>query len=440
MIGPAGSQSAETVISDFACLQCGCDCDDLQVRVHEGKLLDIAGACPLATAWLDQLNREPLSSLTTPRSDWRAVIRDAASVLRNSRYPLIYGMSYTGIETQRAAIELAEVLRATIDTTASDGHGASVRALQTVGESTCSLGEARLRADLVIYWGCDPTSTHPRHLERYVRPTRPGVAGPANRRVLLVDVGDTVNQTAAHCDQTVHIPRSQQMASLIALRCLVGGRELPAELADTLPLSAVQDLAVALQKCQFGIVYFGYGLIHEPLGHRHVEQLLRLVTDLNRGRRFYARRLRGPGNVAGADSVLCWQSGYPFAVDYSRGYPRYNPEEYAAGSLLARGEADAVILVGSRCADVLPAAARQRLNDLPVLALDPLGDPIPGPDQSGRALAPRWQLRTATAGVHYPTNIYRMDEVPIRMRSALSTDLPTEAEILQQLKADILAG
>ena len=31
----------------------------------------------------------------------------------------------------------------------------------------------RERADLVIYWGCDPVTTHPRHIERYA-PPRPG--------------------------------------------------------------------------------------------------------------------------------------------------------------------------------------------------------------------------------------------------------------------------
>ena len=70
-------------------------------------------------------------------------------------------------------------------------------------------------------------------------------------------------------------------------------------------------------------------------------------TDLNDFTRFTARRLRIPGDVTGADAVLCWLTGFPFAVNLARGYPRYNPGEYSANELLERGEVDACLLVGS---------------------------------------------------------------------------------------------
>ena len=40
-------------------------------------------------------------------------------------------------------------------------------ATQEIGIPTCTLGQIRHRADLIIYWACDPWSAHPRHLERY---------------------------------------------------------------------------------------------------------------------------------------------------------------------------------------------------------------------------------------------------------------------------------
>ncbi len=65
------------------------------------------------------------------------------------------------------AISLADRIRGTIDTTASMCHATSMMAIQEVGESTCTLGEVKNRADLVIYWGANPVQTHPRHFERY---------------------------------------------------------------------------------------------------------------------------------------------------------------------------------------------------------------------------------------------------------------------------------
>ena len=42
------------------------------------------------------------------------------------------------------------------------GCAPSVMAQQVVGKVTCTLGEVRNRADLVIFWGSDPLVSHPR--------------------------------------------------------------------------------------------------------------------------------------------------------------------------------------------------------------------------------------------------------------------------------------
>ena len=46
---------------------------------------------------------------------------------------------------------------------------------------------------------------------------------------------------------------------------------------------------------------------------------------MNEYTRFVAIPMRGHGNVTGADQVMTWQSGYPFAVSYVHGHPRYGP-------------------------------------------------------------------------------------------------------------------
>src|SRR5256884_8489922 len=56
--------------------------------------------------------------------------------------------------------------------------------------------------------------------------------------------------------------------------------------------------------------------------------------------------LRGGGNRSGADAVLTWQTGFPFAVDFGRGYPTYRPHAGAA-ERLAGGEVDAALVIGA---------------------------------------------------------------------------------------------
>ncbi len=277
-------------------------------------------------------------------------------------------MSRSTTEGQRAAVALADRLGATIDTTASTGHAPSIIALQQVGESTCTLGEVKNRADLVVFWGSDPVVTHPRHLERYsadpVGRWVPG--GRAGRFVVVVDEEET--ETAKLADLFVRVPAAQNWEALWELRMRVREEPtppapLPKGKGESSPSPAGDGLialtkAIAEAKC--GVFFFGAGVTRGKLAHRTVEALLQLVTDLNDRGRFYARRMRRFGDVAGADSVLAWQTGYPFGVNLSRGYPRYNPGEFTGPDVLARGEAGCVPVRRDRHGRGLPARGARR--------------------------------------------------------------------------------
>ena len=285
----------------------------------------------------------------------------AAEILRRAKNPLIYGLSRSTTAGQRAAAALADRLGATIDTTASTGHAPSIMALQQVGESTCTLGEVKQRADLVIFWGCDPLKTHPRHIERYC-PPRPG------RTIVVVDEAETESATVA--DIFVRVTPGQHWEALWTLRLAVKGslRMSPLTPNPSPPRgegNQLADLAERMKSCRFGIVFFGAGITKGPNAQRTVEALLQLVTDLNKHTRFYARRMRRFGDVAGADSVLTWQFGYPFGVNLAAGYPRYNPGEFTGPDMLARKEVDACLLVGGETIQDFPAESARTLAKHP---------------------------------------------------------------------------
>lgn len=403
--------------TDVACTVCGCVCDDLRVIVDGERIVEAVGACELARPWFrgqsSQVGSRP--EIDGSPVEWDAAYDHAVVILKNSRAPLIYGLSRSTTEGQRAAVALADFLGATIDTTASSGHAPSIVALQQVGESTCTLGEVKQRADLVIFWGSDPVTTHPRHIERYCPPR-------SRAAVVVVDSEETA--TAKQAEVFVRVPVEKNWDALWTLRMLVKGIDCdaPPELVG---------LAGRMKACQFGVVFFGAGLTQGRLAHRTIEALLQLVTDLNdhtdpeTRRRFYARRMRRYGDVAGADSVLVWQTGYPFGVNLSRGYPRYNPGEFTGPEMLARGEADACVFVGSELAADFPPAALEHLRHIPVIALDSANVEPPVPAAV--------RFTTAVYGVHRAGTAYRMDEVPIPLRVLLPTDYPSDADVLNEL-------
>ena len=426
-----------TTIAAVPCTVCGAVCDDLRITIDGGRITAAEGACDLSRPRLLAQNAtSPVGAeIDGEPAGLDDAVSRAADILKAARSPLIYGLSRSTTEGQRAAVELAEVLGGTIDTTAATGHAPSLTALQQVGESTCSLGEVKQRADLVIYWGCDPVTTHPRHIERYA-PPRPG------RMMVVVDVRETA--TARDADLFVQLPPDGDWETLWTIRDLVKRR--PAEPGarsegdaseafrhaaspSHRAAGSTRQLAELMTRAKFGIVFFGGGLIQGPLAHRNVQALLQLVTDLNERTRFYARRMRRFGDIAGADSVLTWQTGYPFGVNFARGYPRYNPGEFAAPAMLARREVDACLFVGSETSAEFPPAAIDHLRTIPVIALE-------SPD-TRTMVPPTVRFTTAVYGVHRPGTAYRMDEIPIPLRVLLPTEYPSDGEVLCQILAKV---
>ena len=425
---PSHSLPPIRTITDVACTRCGCVCDDLTVETDGERILKADRACEMARPWLEMQRafRRPQARVEgTPVSLDQALQR-AAQILDHSRSPLVYGLSRSSTPGQRAAVALADHLGATVDTTASRGHAPSIVALQQGGESTCTLGEARHRCDLVIFWGADPLVTHPRHGERYsLDPIGDDLPrGRADRTVWTVDIKSTA--TTAIADQTLTLERGRDFEVLWILRALV--RDMPvAHWPEGIDRRQVEALAAAMRACRSGIVYFGLGLTRGEVGHANVEALLRLVTELNRTNRFYARRMRIPGDVAGADSVLCWQTGFPFSVNLAAGYPRFGPGEYSANAMLERGETDACLLLGSESLNNLSAAARQALEKIPTIILDP---PSINPP-----FEPTVAISTAIYGIHTAGTAYRMDETPIPLRPILDCDGPSDRDVLEALLA-----
>jgi len=211
------------------------------------------------------------------------------------------------------------------------------------------------------------------------------------------------------------------------LRALVKGVPLGPEIEQEtgVPLATLEDLVQQMKACRFGVLFFGMGLSMTRGKHFNSGALLALTTDLNQYTRFVAKPVRGHGNVTGADNVLSWQTGFPFAVNLSRGFPRFNPGEFTTVDLLARGEADAALIIASDPAANFPKRAIERLAQIPTIALDPR--------ESETTRIARVAFTTATYGINVAGTVYRMDDVPIRMRKAFDSPYPSDEDVLRRI-------
>jgi formylmethanofuran dehydrogenase subunit B len=418
------------VVEHATCTFCGCVCDDIDLTVEGNRITKAKNACVLGKAWFLEHqwdDARPEAMVAGQPVTTAVAIEEAARLLAAARYPIVYGLSDTTVEAQRVAVEIADRLGACLDTTTSVCHGPSGIAFQAVGEPTCTLGEIKNRADMVIFWGGNPAESHPRHFTKYsVTPKGMYIPnGRKDRYVVLVDVRRTPSARAA--DLFLQVKPGKDFELLWALRGLVKGVAIdPAIEAETgIALATLEALVERMKRARFGVFLFGMGLSMTRGKHYNAAAILALARDLNQFTRFLAKPMRGHGNVTGADNVVSWSTGYPFGINLGRGYPRFNPGEFTTVDLLARGEADAALIISADPAANFPQVAIEHLKRIPVVVLDPT--------LSATARIARVAITTATYGINVAGTVYRMDDVPIRLRPALPSRYPSDEEVLRAI-------
>jgi len=421
--------------SDVICPFCGCLCDDIEITVENNKVVKTKNSCAISNSKFmkNDWGRIVSSTIDGKHTPYEKAVEEATNILSSARRPLIYGLSKTDNEAIREAVHLAELVGGVIDSTTTVCHGASIIAMQNTGVSTTTMGEVKNRADLIVFWGSNPAEAHPRHFQRY-SVTPKGMYTPNGRKgrfIVVVDVRETRSSKMA--DQFIRINPNSDFDILQALRALVRGQKLSAGEVGGVRIDILEELADRMKKAKVGCVFYGLGLNQSESRHMNVDALYSLVSDLNHHTKFVTEPMRGCFNVTGANMVTTWQTGYPFAVDFSRGYPRYNPGEYTAVDLLARKEVDAALIMGSDPASTFPLAASLYLSKIPVVTLERKETPT--------SMLSKVVIPVATSGIETGGTAYRMDQVPLKLRKVVDppkgvfSDAVVLGHIIQRIKA-----
>ncbi len=430
------AETSLNVIQDATCTFCGCVCDDIDLTVDTtaSRITEAKRACVLGKAWFfhHHIENRPEATIDGQSVSYDEAIDKAADILLSAHYPVTYGLSDTTCEAQRVAVAITDWIGGTVDTTTSVCHGPSGIAFQGVGEVTCSLGEIRNRADFLIFWGGNPAESHPRHFTKYSLMPKGELVpnGRKDRYAVLVDVRKT--KSAKAVDLHLQLKPRSDFELAWSLRALAKGVDPDPSVEEKtgIPLDTLRELMDRMQRAKFGAILFGMGLTMTRGKHLNSEAVLTLARDMNRfGNRWVAKPMRGHGNVTGADNVVTWQTGYPFGVNLGRGYPRFNPGEFTTTDLLARGEADAALIIASDPMSNFSQPARDHFVRIPTIVLDP--------KLSSTAKVATVAFTTATYGINVPGTVYRMDDVPISLRPAFASPYLSDYEILKQIERRI---
>jgi formylmethanofuran dehydrogenase subunit B len=273
------------------------------------------------------------------------------------------------------------------------------------------LSELRNRADVIVFWSVDPEAQYPRFASR-VAPEPAGMFLTGARRVIAVDVGTAVGPRNA--TERVAFAAEEEGAALALTRAAVVGNAVAA--------SPLATRAAALAKSLTAGKYVA--LVVDGEASPEIEALHALAEGLNGPTRCAMAVLRAGGNRSGADTTLTGQTGYPMAVDFARGVPRYVPYD-GADRQLARGAVDVALIVGS-VAGIPPGVA---FGGTQCIVIGPRASASPFPT----AVA----IDTGVAGIHDSGVAVRMDDMPLPLRASLADAAPRGLTVVQQLLAKV---
>jgi formylmethanofuran dehydrogenase subunit B len=450
--------TADRLIDAATCLGCGCACDDITVVARGDLIVEARHACELGAAWFGDGSAPARSRVQGRDVAVDAALDAAARLVARAARLLIYLAPDISCEVQRQGVAMADALRATLDSVTSATAMSSIVAVQERGRAGATLGEIRNRADLLVFWGVDPMLRYPRYWTRYA-PEPSGLHVPDGRRsrtIVAVDVGGW--RGPADADVRIALAEEDEVAMLAALSAVVASYvanaaqqtvRLPPSPRLRRPVEAFREggkpdatyasarefartlltgryvvfVADAESRPEERALHLDRSADAE-LDRGRADALMALTQALNGPTRCALSLLRSGGNRSGADAVATWQTGYPAAVDFARGHPRYRPLDGTAGARLARGEVDAVLVLGSAAG--VPAELLDRIARLPCAVV--------GPRASESALAPaEVVIDTGVAGIHEGGLALRMDDMPFTLRPSISGP-PSAATLAASLR------
>jgi formylmethanofuran dehydrogenase subunit B len=249
------------------------------------------------------------------------------------------------------------------------------------------------------------------------------------RKMIVVDVRRT--RTADIADYFLQVEPNKDYEVLQALRALIRDEELDVDSVGGVPAEVLEDLADILVSCEFGIVFFGVGLTMSEGKLRNIDAAISLVRDLNERTKFLIMPMRGHFNVTGANMVSTWQTGYPYAVDFSHKYPQYNPGETSVVDILSRAEADAGLVVASDPVAHFPKEATKSLVKNPLIVIDP--------EITATSLMADVVFPSAIIGIEVEGTAYRMDHVPLPLKKVVEPPkgILSDEQILRRILREV---
>lgn len=424
--GATGLRGKSNAYEHVTCPFCGILCDDLEVTPTPNGLEVTKGGCRMSKALFERPVGDP-----RPRIEGKFVSLDdaidaATQLMRAAKLPLLGGLA-TDVEGMRAVMSLADRKGGVVDHALSEGQYRNFRVLQTSGWFMSTLTEVRNRADLIVIVGTDVEKIHPRFFDRIVTPDQSMFAETAPKRT-VVFMGEGLDQSSAKGPRvreviTLASPPARVGEVVEATRAALNGRPIGTDTVANVPVAQVRDLAERLSKAEYAVMIWAPPGLAFPNADLTVHAISELVKDLNRTTRAAGLSLGGNEGAVTAGAVCGWQSGYPLRVSFASGKPEYDQLRYSIGRMLAAGEGDLLLWIGSISPDIVPPPTK-----IPTIVL--------GTPDLKLTSQPTVFIPVGTPGLDHYGRLVRCDNVvTLPLKDLHRAELPRTADLLAKIEA-----
>ena len=407
------------------CTGCALLCDDIEVEVSGDHISKIKTACRKGFSRIKGCS-DPMPCMVDGKSvDIATAVKEAAHILKNADKPLIFGLGNSTSETQKQAIELAKQIGAVIDDTSSFCHGPTLEAIFHEKIRTCTLDDVRNKGDLIVYWGADPSNSHPRHLSMhsyFPRGEERQHGWEEDRTAIAIDVRKS--HTAKICGNRFYqIPLHADAIFIDALIDALSGK-VPKVPFDY-DIKKILELANILKKAQFGVIFAGLGLVYsiEDMG-----TMVRLMDKLNEVSNFHLIPMVGHYNMRGFNQNLFEETGYLNRVKFEKNKDVVDVKhgvEYSIMEVLNTKKIDAALIIGSDPISCLPRSAAEYLLEIPLVSIDPC--------ENFTSRVAKVTIPSALSGVECGGSAVRMDGVKVTFEPMIKTARLPDDEILKRI-------
>ena len=420
------------------CTGCSLLCDDIIVR-SDGLFIDeVIGACLKGKERFDQLtsNNRILNPMIRrngelENSSWEDALNKTLNIIKTSSNPLLYGFSNVSCEAQLKAIELARKTDGFIDSNSTICQGKVLNMAKDTGITLTTITEVINKGDLIVLWGANAAESIPRLLNKVLFSR--GKFRMTGREIKTLIIIDPVKIASFNVmgvrDLALQIQPNKDLELIRMLKeeCCVAD-SIPSEGVAGIDNYDLKRLLLHLSEAENGVVIMGQGILQPQSESTILKELLELIQLINlkqqKGRISFIM-MGGHFNMAGFDHIALSTCG-------KNGNLQFKNKELVESrdnivSKINKEDFDCSIVVGTDPISHFPHTLSQKLASKPIIAIDNR--------KSATTLIADVVLPTAITGIETGGTVYRLDHVPIELKSILKppNNLPSDEELLVQI-------